>query len=211
MEEEQYNGRTPNGNYPVPIDDLVLNDGSTSEVTMDSYTKSETIVFYDLPLTDNYGTNTEMAIRGIELTGNVEQSDRITLYAKLQSPTGESRERSIVLDDNETSLDTDNTFTIGGNGDLWGFSTLDIVNLEDWEIELTATNTLEETTANLNYGNIQLNLYIEQVQSHSLGAGLPFRIFPDWRIHPEHGSGQIQGRRCLFRHGRVHPESQVGG
>ena len=168
VEEEQYHGRTPNGNYPVPIDDLVLNDGSTSEVTMDSYTKSETIVFYDLPLTDNYGTNTEMAIRGIELTGNVEQSDRITLYAKLQSPNGESRERSIVLDDNETSLDTDNTFTIGGNGDLWGFSTLDIVNLEDWEIELTATNTLEETTANLNYGDIQLNLYIEQVESQNI-------------------------------------------
>lgn len=168
VEEEQYNGRTPNGNYPVPIDDLVLNDGSTSEVTMDSYTKSETIVFYDLPLTDNYGTNTEMAIRGIELTGNVEQSDRITLYAKLQSPNGESRERSIVLDDNETSLDTDNSFSIGGNGDLWGFSTLDIVNLEDWEIELTATNTLEETTANLNYGNIQLNLYIEQVETQNI-------------------------------------------
>ena len=168
VEEEQYNGRTPNGNYPEPIDNLVLNDGSTSEVTMDSYTKSETIVFYDLPLTDNYGTNTEMAIRGIELTGKVEQSDRITLYAKLQSPNGESRERSIVLDDNETSLDTDNSFTIGGNGDLWGFSTLDIINLEDWEIELTATNTLEETTANLNYGDIQLNLYIEQVQSQNI-------------------------------------------
>ena len=168
VEEEQYNGRTPNGNYPEPIDDLVLNDGSTSEVTMDSYTKSETIVFYDLPLTDNYGTNTERAIRGIELTGKVEQSDRVTLYAKLQSPNGESRERSIVLDDNETSLDTDNSFSIGGNGDLWGFSTLDIVNLEDWEIELTATNTLEETTANLNYGNIQLNLYIEQVQSQNI-------------------------------------------
>ena len=168
VEEEQYNGRTPNGNYPEPIDDLVLNDGSTSEVTMDSYTKSETIVFYDLPLTDNYGTNTEMAIRGIELTGNVEQSDRVTLYAKLQSPNGESRERSIVLDDNETSLDTDNSFSIGGNGDLWGFSTLDIVNLEDWEIELTATNTLEETTANLNYGDIQLNLYIEQVTTQNI-------------------------------------------
>ena len=168
VEEEQYNGRTPNGNYPEPIDDLVLNDGSTSEVTMDSYTKSETIVFYDLPLTDNYGTNTERAIRGIELTGKVEQSDRVTLYAKLQSPNGESRERSIVLDDNETSLDTDNSFSIGGNGDLWGFSTLDIVNLEDWEIELTATNTLEETTANLNYSNIQLNLYIEQVETQNI-------------------------------------------
>jgi hypothetical protein len=168
IEETQYNGREPNGNYPVPIDDLVLNDGSTSELTMEPYTRAETIVFYDLPLTDNYGTNTEMAIRGIELTGNVEQSDRITLYARLQSPNGESRERSIILDSQETSLDTDNTFTIGGNGDLWGFSTLDIINLEDWEIELTATNTLEETTANLNYGDIQLNLYIEQVQSQNI-------------------------------------------
>jgi hypothetical protein len=140
----------------------------SAEITLDSNNTSETLVFYALPLDEGYGTDTTRAIRGIELTGNIEQSDRCILYAKLKSPKGDSHERSIIVNDYDTTLDTDNGFTIGGNGDLWGFNTLEITNLEQWEIELSIANTLEENTGSLNFHNIQLNLYIEEITEQKI-------------------------------------------
>lgn len=163
IEETDYTERKPNGNYPAPIDDLVSSDNVSSETQIPSFTQTETIVFYNLPLDDNYGTNTEMAIRGIELTGNIEQSDRLVLYANLKSQTGESRQRSLVINDYETHPDSVNEFHIGGMGDLWGFSTLDMINMEDWEAELTISNTIENTDASINFGSMQLILYVEPV------------------------------------------------
>lgn len=163
IEETDYTERKPNGNYPVPIDDLVSPDNVSSETQIPSFTQTETIVFYNLPLDDNYGTNTEMAIRGIELTGNIEQSDRLVLYANLKAPTGESRQRSLVINDYETHPDSVNEFHIGGMGDLWGFSTLDMIDMEDWEAELTISNTIENTDASINFGSVQLILYVEPV------------------------------------------------
>ena len=163
IEETDYTERKPNGNYPVPIDDLVSPDNVSSETQMPSFTQTETIVFYNLPLDDNYGTNTEMAIRGIELTGNIEQSDRLVLYANLKAPTGESRQRSLVINDYEIHPDSVNEFHIGGMGDLWGFSTLDMVDMEQWEAELTISNTIGNTDTSINFGSVQLILYVEPV------------------------------------------------
>lgn len=166
IETQEYNTRQPNGNYPEPIDTLVLTDGSSSEIQLDKTTNSETIVFYDLPLAEDYGTNSEMAIRGIQVTGDIEQSDRLTLNCKLKSPTGESRERSVII--NNTMGDDDTSFSLGGNGDLWGFSTLDIVGLENWEIELQISNNLQDTDCSINFGRIELSLYIEQVDHQNV-------------------------------------------
>ena len=158
---EDYTQRLTNGLFIEPIDDSIKDDGSLSTITMKAFGISNTIVLYDLPLSDNYGTNTDMAIRGIELTGEVEQTDRLILYAKLRSPTGESRQRSILIKDT-------NDFSIGGNGDLWGYNTLDMVNLEDWEIELTISNNLDEVDGNLIFGNLQLNIYVERVEPSNI-------------------------------------------
>ena len=158
---EDYEQRLTNGLFIEPIDDSVKDDGSLSTITMNAFDISNTIVLYDLPLDDGYGTDSGMAIRGIELTGEVEQTDRLILYAKLRSPTGESRQRSIIIEDT-------NDFSIGGNGDLWGYNTLDMVNLEDWEIELTISNNLEEVNGNLTLGNLQLNIYVERVEPSNI-------------------------------------------
>lgn len=158
---EDYEQRLTNGLFIEPIDDSIKDDGSLSTITMKAFDISNTVVLYDLPLDDNYGTNTDMAIRGIELTGEVEQTDRLILYAKLRSPTGESRQRSIIIKDT-------NDFSIGGNGDLWGYNTLDMINLEDWEIELTISNNLEEVDGNLIFGNLQLNIYVERVEPSNI-------------------------------------------
>ena len=169
IEEDEYEQRLQNGQYPVPIENTITSEDS-SEIVLDAYNISDTIVFYDLPLDDNYGTDTEKAIRGIELVGNIEQSDRLTLYAKLKSPNGESRQKSIIINDYDTNLDSNNKFHIGGNGDLWGFNTLEITNLEDWEIEFSISNNLEETSSSINFNNIQLILYIETVQPQNITA-----------------------------------------
>lgn len=158
---EDYEQRLTNGLFIEPIDDSIKDDGSLSTITMNAFDISNTIVLYDLPLDDNYGTNTDMAIRGIELTGEVEQTDQLILYAKLRSPTGESRQRSIIIEDT-------NDFSIGGNGDLWGYNTLDMINLEDWEIELTISNNLDEVDGNLIFGNLQLNIYVERVEPSNI-------------------------------------------
>ena len=158
---EDYEQRLTNGLFIEPIDDSVKDDGSLSTITMNAFDISNTLVLYDLPLDDNYGTDSDMAIRGIELTGEVEQTDRLILYAKLRSPSGESRQRSIIIEDTKD-------FSIGGNGDLWGYNTLDMVNLEDWEIELTISNNLDEVDGNLTLGNLQLNLYVERVEPSNI-------------------------------------------
>lgn len=169
IEEDEYEQRLQNGQYPVPIENTITYEDS-SEIVLDAYNISDTIVFYDLPLDDNYGTDTEKAIRGIELVGNIEQSDRLTLYAKLKSPNGESRQRSIIINDYDTNLDSNNKFHIGGNGDLWGFNTLEITHLEDWEIEFSISNNLEETSSSINFNKIQLILYIETVTPQNITA-----------------------------------------
>ena len=163
VESSVYTERLENGIYPIAIDDLILNDGSTAEVTLSANNQSDTIVFYDYPLDDNYGTNTSMAVRGIELVGNVEQGDEIVLYSQLKSPDGESRQRSIILNNADTTLNKHNSFSIGGNGDLWGFSTLDMVNMEDWETELTISNTLSNSESSLTFGDVYLIFHVEQV------------------------------------------------
>jgi len=162
VESSQFQSRQTNGLYPVPINSLLDNTEDQSSVTITPANNTETLVLSELPLEDNYGTNTERAIRGIEVTGEIEQSDRLVIYAKLKSPTGESRERSIIINDTEDTTDQ-TTFTIGGNGDLWGFSTLDFVNLEDWELELTISNNLEDTDTTISFGEIELILYVEEV------------------------------------------------
>jgi hypothetical protein len=169
IEEETYQERLQNGNYPTPIENTITNEDS-SEIQIGAYNISDSIIFYNLPLDNDYGTNTERAIRGIELIGTIEQSDRLTLYAKLKNPQGESRQRSIIINDYDTNLDSNNQFHIGGNGDLWGYTTLDITNLEDWEIEFSISNNLEETESNINFKNIQLILYIETVQPQNITA-----------------------------------------
>ena len=153
--------------FPPILSCVLSSFKSTTKIN--KFTQTNKIIFYQLQLEEDYGTDTEKAIRGIELTGEVEQTDELVLYAKLISPTGESRERSIVLDEYEGNQQT---FSIGGNGDLWGFSTLDIVELEDWEVEFTVSNVLSETEGNLLFNDIQLILYVETVDTQRVKCSI---------------------------------------
>lgn len=162
IEKNSYNGREANGNYPLPIENL-LSDTDMSTITLAANETGTPIRVYDFPLDDDYGTNESLAIRGIQVIGTLESSDNLILYAKLINPNGEIGQRSIVLNTNSTD-----SFTIGGLGDLWGFTTLQMTNLEDWQVELSASNILATGESFLNIQEVQIVFYLETIDKQEI-------------------------------------------
>lgn len=167
IEKQVYKGREATGNYPEPISNLL--DENIAETSIPNLDTTETIVLYDFPLEENYGTDETHSIRGIEVTGTIEQADEMVLSAKLVSPSGETGERTIIINDQDTT-DSQTEFRFGGLGDLWGFQTTDLTSLEDWEVQIFANNILLEEEANLNFGDIRIGFYIEQLQEQLINV-----------------------------------------
>ena len=167
IEKQVYKGREVTGNYPEPITNLL--DENIAETSIPNLDTTETIVLYDFPLEEEYGTDETHSIRGIEVTGTIEQADEMVLSAKLVSPSGESGERTIIIN-NQDTIDSETEFRFGGLGDLWGFQTTDLTSLEDWEVQIFANNILLEEEANLNFGDIRIGFYIEQLQEQLINV-----------------------------------------
>ena len=156
IEKTLYTNRLPTGIYPVPIEALLGND-ETATLTLEANQSGDSVILYQLPLDEDYGTNDEYAIRGVKVNASVEQTDPIVVQAKLHKPNGEIGQRSTVLDSNSTEI------SIGGLGDLWGFTTLQLTQLEDWEIELSASNILTNTVSNINFNDVSITFYLEPI------------------------------------------------
>lgn len=167
IEKQVYKGREQTGNYPEPISNLL--DENIAETSIPKLDTTETIVLYDFPLEEEYGTDETHSIRGIEVTGTIEQADEMVLSAKLVSPSGETGERTIIINNQDTT-DSQTEFKFGGLGDLWGFQTTDLTSLEDWEVQIFANNILLEEEANLNFGDIRIGFYIEQLQEQLINV-----------------------------------------
>lgn len=169
IESETFSKRESNGVYPIPVNDLILNDGSSASLNLDSLSSASPLIFYDFPFPEDYGENTQIAIRGLELKGTIHSNtDNLVLLATLKNSKNESRQRSIVLDQQDyTDLDN-NQFSIGGVGDLWGFTTLDVTNLSGWESHLQPSNSLNSDSGEINFGNVQLIVYIEQIEEQPI-------------------------------------------
>ena len=165
IEKNVYREREPNGNYPTPIKSLILDDAGSSECEIGMLDTTSEIILYDYPLDDGYGTNDTLSVRGIEVIGDLEQSDELVISAKLISDTGLVGARTVIVNNEDTTVDSDTTFKLGGLGDLWGFQTQDITNLEDWELQLTVHNILLEDVANINFGPITLIIYVEKLET----------------------------------------------
>jgi len=167
IEKQVYKGREQTGNYPEPISNLL--DENIAETSIPNLDTTETIVLYDFPLEEEYGTDETHSIRGIEVTGTIEQADEMVLSAKLVSPSGETGERTIIINNQDTT-DSQTEFRFGGLGDLWGFQTTDLTSLEDWEVQIFANNILLEEEANLNFGDIRIGFYIEELQEQLINV-----------------------------------------
>lgn len=161
IEADNYTNRESNGNYPEPIINIINHDGDTASITIPTNETSSPIVIYDLDLDEDYGTDTTTAIRGIGVSVTIDDYSDCVISAQLKSPTGAIGERSIILEDG--MLDEENNLILGGLGDLWNFSTLDIVNLKDWELIVTQQNILTNTETTISAGNVQLIFYVEQI------------------------------------------------
>ena len=168
VEKPVYDGREATGNYPLPIKNLILNDGSSAEQEIGIMDSSTPVIVYEYPLTDGYGNTEDLSIRGLEIRGNIEQSTQLVLSAKLTNPDGISGQRSIIIDNQDTTIDSETEFSLGGLGDNWGFTIEEIHDLEDWELEITVQNILEEETGNINYGNIRLIVYTEEIEKQEI-------------------------------------------
>ena len=161
IEADNYTNRESNGNYPEPILNIINHDGDTASITIPVMETSSPIVIYDLDLDEDYGTDSEIAIRGIGVSVTIEDYSDCVISAQLKAPNGAIGERSIILEDGV--LDEENNLLLGGLGDLWNFSTLDIVNLKDWELIVTQQNILTNTETTISAGNVQLIFYVEQI------------------------------------------------
>lgn len=168
IESDTYKGHEKLGTFPLPIDALVSEEDNTSELQIESMGSSNTFTLCEFPLDDNFGTTDEMAIRGIELTGDIESTDQLVLSAKLCSSTGETGERSIILQDTDTN--SIESFSLGGIGDLWGFNLLDIQEFEKWWMELQISNTLTGKEGQINFGDLQIHLYTETVDHQRINC-----------------------------------------
>lgn len=161
VEKEVYNGREASGNYPVPIEALLDNE-EPSVITLAPNESTKGTILYDLPLEDDFGTNEDYAIRGIQVRADIDSTDNLVVYAKLHSPSGEIGQRSIVLTGNEEEI------VIGDLGDLWGFTTLQLTNLDDWELELSASNLINSGDSEIVFNNVNITFYLETVEKQEI-------------------------------------------
>lgn len=161
VEKEVYNSREASGNYPVPIEALLDNE-EPSVITLSPNESTKGTILYDLPLEDDFGTNEDYAIRGIQVRADIDSTDNLVIYAKIHSPNGEIGQRSIVLTGNEEEI------VIGDLGDLWGFTTLQLTSLDDWELELSASNLLNSGDSEIVFNNVNITFYLETVEKQQI-------------------------------------------
>lgn len=160
---EDYNGYVVNGVYPAPIMDLI-GDDTTSEININPLSKTDTVIFYDFPLEEHFGTNDEIAIRGLAVQGITDSNtDNLRINTTLVNDKNESKHRSVVLEENDSKNYSDNEFHLGQSGDLWGFKASEIINLEDWEVHFLINNVLNDFAANANIGDIELIVFFEEI------------------------------------------------
>lgn len=151
----------PTGIFPEPIKSTIISE-SSAEFALDPLLKSNEIVCYNFPLGEDFGTNENMGIRGVELGLNFEYTDVVALSAKLISNTGKVGERSVIL--SEDKFSSSNLVKLGGKFDLWGFDVKDMETLEDWQLELSFHNIIRNDISFVNFNNIQLTFYSVPVE-----------------------------------------------
>ena len=160
IESDYYNGMEPNGNYPIPIKNTINHEGATATNTIPVFENASPIVIYDLDLEEEAYEDDDTAIRGIAVELTIDEYTDSVITAQLKAPNGNSGERSTIL--TEENLSEDNVLTIGGVGDLWGLTTRDLVNLNQFELILSIQNSLTETEISILEGNAQIIFYTEQ-------------------------------------------------
>lgn len=173
IESDTYNGWETNGNYPYPIENLLSADKGFSEISIGSFEKSNEIIFYNLPLHEYL--NEDDIVKGISLSLDIEKTDALLINVKLRHPNGQTHERSVL------THPYDNSFSVGGSTDRWGFSDTDFKTVGDWEIEITIDNnyitdmgisveSINNAVVTVYYGNLKKHVVQTFVEGENLSA-----------------------------------------
>jgi len=165
IEKQVYRQREDTGNYPIPISHLIT-ENSSAEETIEAMNTSTSVILFDLPLDEDYGSNEDQVIRGFQIDGTLDQTNELVLTATLTNPDGIKGQRSIIL--NPLDNDEQTNFKLGGLGDLWGFKSTDIHHLEDWELTIDISNILNDDVSSINYGDIKITIYVETLDKQNI-------------------------------------------
>ncbi len=163
---ENYTQHQPNGNFPIPIKEVITTDGD-SVIDVALFEKSNPFTVYSFPVGDNFGTNDEYAVRGVELRVNAEVDNNCVLQATLKNGHGNIGSRSVVLNpSNQINV------SMGGEYDLWGFKISEMTNLEQWEIELELNNIFQNDTGvtTISIDSIEIVFYFNKIEEYYVQA-----------------------------------------
>ena len=128
--------------FPTPILNLI-EDESVADMDIDVFKSANSIKLYNFPFEDNFGTNDDYAIRGIEVEIECDSDVQVIANAVLKSNHGVAGQESIIISPGI------NIYRLGGAFDLWGFKISDMEELKKWEVELTFSNANAGALANL--------------------------------------------------------------
>ena len=161
VESDVYNGWETTGTYPVPIHDVIVSGGESS-LRVGSFTESTPVIAYQPPVQETI--TDQHVVKGISVGFDISHTDLLSLTVKLKSPTGEYGERSIILEPDEFNC------TLGGSNDKWGFNASDLVDLEQFEAEITVNNVFQTETgySDLIFGNMLITFYAQEVETQTV-------------------------------------------
>ncbi len=161
IETSVLEGHSSNVYFPTPFE-YILENGTPTTLVVPPSEKSNGLLFYDFDIGEELETNNRYAIRGVKFSMDVEYSDEFILFAKLISPHGDTGERSIFIesiDSKEFTEDDDGVVSIGADFDLWGYRISDMIDLENWSLELVCSNLNGNGDATLIFDNVAITFY----------------------------------------------------
>ena len=145
------NGLVRQNNHPYPIENTITTTG-TSAVNIPELGHTNEWVISDFPFPDTFKTGDQYAIRGIRILWDGTLNQQVIATAQIRTPTGETGERSLLLE-------PDTTYSIGDTMDTWNIPLGKLTNLQDLEIRLGLLNNYTNGTINGTLNNIRVEVY----------------------------------------------------
>ena len=141
--------------FPTPIREMVsTEEGHVANLNLPKSLTGNSLIFYDFELPDEFKDKDNLAIRGVGVKVNCSTDSTVIMSAKLKSK-GLTGERSSIIST------MNNTWTLGGHADRWGFTVSDLKDIKNFSVELSFSNVSIETLDEVNIAieDIQLIIY----------------------------------------------------
>ena len=139
--------------FPYPIQNIVDdNIESIGSMTIEPYSSSNTIILYKFPFENDFGTNSQFAVRGLNVELDCDVTAQLVANATIRNAHGVVGQESILLTPGQ------NSYIIGADFDTWGFKISEITDLNKFEIELGFSNITEGIDVNIDISDIRFGI-----------------------------------------------------